>query len=87
MIQSLLTALDSDAALNAAWARRAGMISCLPRSARELGCWREKQRALATRKQRPGSASRGECVLAGFFVAGEDRRAPWAGVRLFTYFV
>ena len=31
----LLTALESDAALNAAWARRAGMISCLPCSAEE----------------------------------------------------
>ena len=29
-----LIALDSDAALNAAWARRAGMVSYLPRSVR-----------------------------------------------------
>ena len=33
-----LSALDSDAALNAAWARRAGTISHLPRSARAGGC-------------------------------------------------
>ena len=32
-IKCFLTALDSDAALNVAWARRAGMISYLPRSA------------------------------------------------------
>ena len=32
-----LTALDSDAALHAACARRAGMVSCLPRSARVVG--------------------------------------------------
>ena len=34
-----LTPLDADAALNAAWARRAGLIFYVPRSAR-LGRWR-----------------------------------------------
>ena len=32
--KGLLTPLDSNVALNASWARRAGVISCLPRSVR-----------------------------------------------------
>ena len=36
LVQGLLTALDSDAALNTAQARRAGVVSHLPRSARVI---------------------------------------------------
>ena len=53
-----LNSLDSDAALNAAWARRAGMVSHLPRSARVVcrgGPVTERQRRNRPRR-RPGVA-------------------------------
>ena len=59
-----LTALDSDAALNTAWARHAGMISYLPRSAR-----------VATRHCAAGHVCM--CVVLVVVLAGGTCRCCW----------
>ena len=72
--KGLLSPLDSDAALNAAWARRAGMVSYLPRSARVV-C-RPAGRAPSSRRFGLRSARRTSSRTA------EDRTTPPTTIML-----